>query len=130
MQSKGSSPTKSQKDYWSWLGSRGCAVCGTNPEIHHVKGAKYCLKIDGIKTQVGNWYVLPLCCWHHRDPNNASNVTNWKRNFEDEYGKQVEMVRQCFDEYAEEMGVYPFDVNILEALHIDSNAPFNDSAYE
>lgn len=131
MKSKGSSPTVKQKKYWDWMASKGCAVCGNNPEIHHVKGAKYSLKIDGIKTQVGNDYALPLCAYHHRNSDYQNNVTDWKNRFEDVHGKQIEMATQLFEQYIEEnQGEPPFDFDILKALQIDSRFNVNDTTNE
>jgi hypothetical protein len=127
MISKGSAPNAREEDYWNWLAEKGCVVCGANPEIHHVKGAKYKLKIGGITTQVGNKYVLPLCSWHHRK--GEINVTDHKKTFERVFGDQIMLVQKMFDQYADENGAYPFDVGILDALFKDNNLKLDISVY-
>lgn len=87
MRSKGNAPTAAQKRFYGKIVDKGCIVCGRQAEIHHVVGAS----ARSNKIKVGNWYVLPLCYWHHRDPVNDYNVTNWKNRFEESFGTQHEM---------------------------------------
>lgn len=89
--------TAAEKALWNRLATEiGCIAClkdgRFNPHvsIHHVDG----------RTKPGcHSLVLPLCAPHHQhvddDPLGRIGVHPWKARFEERYGDQREMVRQC-----------------------------------
>lgn len=106
MISKGNSPTAAQERWWSWLIDQGCCICEDAPEIHHIAGAAFKLKPHG---KIGNWLVLPLCYYHHRDPTNKANVNEWKKNFEIDHGKQMDILKKLYSQYTIETGAAELD---------------------
>lgn len=118
MISKGSSPTSAQKDWWNWLGDRPCCACGSEAgnEIHHIKGAKYKLKVGGITTQVGNWMVLNLCYDCHRNPAINYCVDLHKKKFEQKFDSQRNLLLKNYEQYSKETGQEPFCPIILQTI--------------
>lgn len=94
---KGKNPSATQKVYWYVLASQvGCIACyiatgdrNHMVSIHHV---------DGRTKPKAHWLVLPLCAGHHQDGTGEPGliaVHPWKRRFEQEYGSQEELIREC-----------------------------------
>jgi len=87
---KGRNPTASESRHMDSVSQLGCIVCykqGLNSpaEIHHTQG----------KTKQDSHYkVLPLCYEHHRGGNGEEPISRhpWKRRFENEYGKERELL--------------------------------------
>jgi phage regulator Rha-like protein len=52
-----------------------------------------------------------------------------KKTFEKVFGSQIVLVQKMFDQYADENGAYPFDVDILDALFKDNNLKLDISVY-
>lgn len=85
--------TATEKAIWSKLAEMGCIACMKdgfyNPHvsIHHVDG----------RTNPGcHMLVLPLCGPHHQeDGSGALAVHPWKARFEQRYGAQLDLVKQC-----------------------------------
>lgn len=102
---KGTTPTKAQQDYWTLLCEHvGCIACrkdgrlNTWCSIHHV---------DGRTKPHAHWLVLPLCGPHHQDNGTTDAVHPFKRRFEDRYGKQELMVRECAEILASKGCIVP-----------------------
>lgn len=99
---KGRNPTADQRRYWDLLAERvGCIAChrdragylrNHHVSIHHV---------DGRTKPDAHWHVLPLCAGHHQDGYGAPGliaVHPYKARFEDRYGKQEALIRDCAEQ--------------------------------
>ena len=95
---KGSAPTAEQKRFWDLLACEiGCIASHKdgffNPvvTIHH---------IDGRTKPDAHWLVLPLSAGNHQDGTGAPGriaVHPYKARFEAQYGKQLELLRECIE---------------------------------
>jgi len=96
---KGKTPSAEQKRFYDLLAREiGCIACyrdtagmsrNTYCSIHH---------IDGRTKPHAHWTVLPLCAGHHQDGTGQPGliaVHPWKRRFEDCYGSQMTLLRDC-----------------------------------
>ncbi len=94
---KGKNPTAAEKRFHDQLASLGCIACfldgNYSPEvsIHHIEG----------RTRPGaHMKVLPLCAGHHQDGTGIPGliaVHPWKTRFENQYGKQDELLSLCLE---------------------------------
>ncbi len=69
----------------SWKDGRFDEICS----IHH---------IDGRTKPDAHWLVLPLSAGNHQDGTGAPDriaVHPWKARFEQRYGKQIDLLREC-----------------------------------
>ena len=92
---KGCKPTAAEKRLHDQLATLGCIACridgNHNPvvSIHHIDG----------RTKLGaHERVLPLCAGHHQDGTGIPGliaVHPWKRQFEQKYGSQYELLAMC-----------------------------------
>jgi hypothetical protein len=106
-------PNAEQKRWHSWLRTTGCVITEGPCEIQHIKGCKWRLK--GIE-KPGEWYVIPLSFWHHRDPRNNENVTDWRKRFEKKYGSQQSFFIQRVQEYEAEFNTKPMSEETYLAI--------------
>jgi hypothetical protein len=92
---KGRSATLAQKHFHGLLADLGCIACrnygihNTPVSIHH---------IDGRTKPIAHWLTIPLCPGHHQDGTGAPGliaVHPWKGRFEERYGPQRELLREC-----------------------------------
>lgn len=93
---KGATRTKAEKAFHDRLSREiGCIACrkdgNHNPivSIHH---------IDGRTKKGAHMKVLPLCAGHHQDGTGTPGliaVHPWKRRFEDQYGRQEQLLQEC-----------------------------------
>tara|TARA_Y100001951_G_C11243273_1_gene241844 strand:- start:417 stop:731 length:315 start_codon:yes stop_codon:yes gene_type:complete len=91
---KGRNPNKKEKDHMDTVQQLGCIVCRNEygvfspAEIHHVYG----------KTKKNaHLYVLPLCFRHHREGIDCELFSSrhpFKRQFEERYGKEEDLLEQ------------------------------------
>lgn len=89
---KGTTPTKSEKLFWSKAAAYGCIACkkdginNSEVSIHH---------IDGRTKPGAHSKILPLCAGHHQDGTGWPGliaVHPWKARFEAQYGTQNELL--------------------------------------
>ena len=96
---KGRTRTAAEKRFHDLLCQHiGCIACfidsgrdrrNTYVSVHH---------IDGRSKQWAHWYVIPVCAGHHQDGTGAPGliaIHPWKTRFEDRYGAQMELLRDC-----------------------------------
>lgn len=91
---KGRSVSAVQKRYHSTIAELGCIACRKmgyltpHVSIHH---------IDGRTKRNAHWLVLPLCGPHHQDAGvpGIYAVHPWKPRFENAYGNQIHLLREC-----------------------------------
>lgn len=92
---KGRTPSAADKRLHNQLAALGCIACridgNHNPvvSIHH---------IDGRTKPGAHERVLPLCAGHHQDGTGIPGliaVHPWKRQFEQKYGSQYELLAMC-----------------------------------
>ena len=84
---------KAETAWTRFLQERGCVICGSPPDIHHVLTA-------GRRTS--HLETISLCPIHHRSGmNNEVAVSRhpWKREFERRYGTEAELLAKLKDEY-------------------------------
>ena len=76
----GKRANKAQQDFQNWQRSLGCMVkdCGDQPEIHHCVGSTG----KHNKIDIGQWFTLPLCSFHHRGPKGVHSMGKARRAFE------------------------------------------------
>lgn len=111
---KGRTVTAEQKRFHDLLANHvGCIACfidtdrerrNTYVSIHH---------IDGRTKPNAHWLVLPLCAGHHQDGTGWPGliaVHPWKRWFEDVYGKQEDLLRECCNQLLDMGHTVPADV--------------------
>lgn len=91
---KGRTVTAQQRRFWDRLASIGCIACRKmgihtpHVSIHHVIG----------RTKPhAHWAVLPLCGPHHQDMGvqGVFPVHPYKARFEEAYGNQGDLMREC-----------------------------------
>lgn len=94
---KGATPTAAESRFHDQLASLGCIACfmdgrrNMEVSIHH---------IDGRTKPGAHMKVLPLCAGHHQDGTGIPGliaVHPWKRRFEKQYGKQMEILQLCHE---------------------------------
>jgi len=95
-----SQPTKAEKELWSKIAEHGCIACKKdgyyNPviSIHHIDG----------RTKTGaHRKVLSLCAGHHQDRTGIPGlvaVHPWKKQFEQRYGNQYDLLAEIMSEIA------------------------------
>lgn len=92
---KGRTPNKSEKALHNAMAALGCIACRKDGiftelvSIHH---------IDGRTKPLAHLMVLPLCAGHHQDNTGAPGliaVHPWKKRFEQRYGTQLELLKEC-----------------------------------
>lgn len=74
----GKRPNKDQQDFQNWMRSLGCRVCGDPPEIHHCAGST----ARHNKIEIGQWWAIPLCSYHHRGPDGVHSMGKGRKDFE------------------------------------------------
>jgi hypothetical protein len=92
-------PTREQKEYWAWVTSQMCLVCGCDANIHHQIHEKCDPDIE-VRQSKNHWQVTPLCKYHHQDQRYGWHGlgSNWK--FEEMYGIDlVEEAKRLLDTY-------------------------------
>lgn len=85
--------TRQEKALWDRLAELGCIAClkdgiyNPHVSIHHVDG----------RTKPGcHTLVLPLCGPHHQEDGSGTLAVHpWKARFEQRYGAQLDLVKQC-----------------------------------
>lgn len=85
--------TKAEILWVRFLQERGCVICGSPPDVHHVLTA-------GMRTS--HLETISLCPVHHRSGmNNEAAVSRhpWKRAFEKRYGTEAELLAKLKAEY-------------------------------
>ncbi|UYZ85306.1 Ref family protein [Entomomonas sp. E2T0] len=90
---QGRSVTDSQKRYWDNLAQFvGCIAC-----IKEGKFNNYCSihHIEGRTKKNAHWLVLPLCAGHHQDNGTAIAIHPYKKQFEQKYGNQYQLIVDC-----------------------------------
>lgn len=118
----GTTPTKSQRHYWSLLcGEIGCVACMKDGIFN-----SHCLPhhIDGRTKPNSHWLVLPLCPGHHQDGTGAPGliaIHPWKARFEAKYGCQMNLLRECL--YLLQDGGFIVPDAALEAAGIQKQNP-------
>ena len=92
-------------------------------ELHHIKGAQYKLKIDGVTTKVGELLVLPVPRLYHsvstpQAENHPLNVTRRKKAFEARFGSQFDLWRDMLAAYVIEGYELPAEITseMIEAV--------------
>lgn len=94
---KGRSVSASQRRFHGLLAEIvGCVACRKDGgftdyvSIHH---------IDGRTKNGAHWKVLPLCGPHHQDLGVAGfiPVHPYKARFENKYGRQLDLLRECVE---------------------------------
>lgn len=114
MQSKGNSPSASQKKWREEVRELGCIIERSKGgiEIHHVLGAT----AKHNKVVIGHWFILPLTGWYHRE-NPILNVTDNKKLFEANFGSQVELFIQLLELYEFHYEKpHPVPAEVVEAI--------------
>ena len=53
-------PTKAERTHLDRVASLGCAICGDDAEIHHIRTG------FGGGQRAPDWLTIPLCFLHHR----------------------------------------------------------------
>lgn len=96
--------TKSELAFWDDLANIvGCIACRKDGIINHYVSIHH---IDGRTKKGAHMNVLPLCAAHHQTGGEeAPSVHPFKRRFEDKYGKQADLLKECMsiiDEAKEE----------------------------
>lgn len=104
--------TKAQKDWHDRVASLGCVLSGGYPEIHHCIGASRKTKINLVSVWIGQWYVLPLSYWWHRDPLNPNNIDKNRHGFEELHGTEKELFALMCTELVD----LPFDDDVLQGI--------------
>lgn len=109
---KGTNPTKAQKRFHDMLASNiGCIACFIDSERQHRN--TYCSihHIDGRTKPWAHWWVLPLCAGHHQHGTGYSRemiaVHPYKRQFEKQYGTQMELLADCVLQLAQQGIILP-----------------------
>ena len=108
------SPTRQQvKDWYKIVSGYPCMITGRHDiELHHPAGRSY--KKD--KVQVGELFVYPLWWELHRNPNHPFSVTDHRKAFVKEYGREVDIF-MAFVEKVKAAGYeIPFDELFLEVI--------------
>ncbi|MFY2843593.1 Ref family recombination enhancement nuclease [Achromobacter ruhlandii] len=96
---KGRNPTAEQKRFWDMLSQRiGCVACAMDGNFNDYTAVHH---VDGRTKSMAHWQVLPLCAGHHQDGTGAKGliaVHPWKTQFEDRYGKQMDLLVWCIEQ--------------------------------
>lgn len=90
---QGRTVTQQQKQYWNHLCQTvGCIACYKEGRFNH-----YCSihHIDGRTKPQAHWLVLPLCASHYQDNGMAIAVHPTKKQFEQTYGNQYQLMMDC-----------------------------------
>lgn len=108
---KGRTRTAAEKQFHDLLAQHvGCICCfidtgrerrNTHCSIHH---------IDGRTKPWAHIFVLSLCSGHHQDGTGAPGliaVHPWKRRFEDHYGNQMDLLRDCIQQLVDQGHTLP-----------------------
>jgi hypothetical protein len=74
----GKRPSKKQQDFQNWMRGLCCAVCGNQPEIHHMYGST----AKHNKQSIGQWATIPLCSYHHTGPKGVHSMGKQRKDFE------------------------------------------------
>ena len=76
----GKRPSKKQQDFQNWMRSLGCIAKGCNgqAEIHHCAGST----AKHNKVDIGQWWTIPLCSYHHRGSEGVHSMGRLRKNFE------------------------------------------------
>ena len=74
----GKRPSKKQQDFQNWMRGLGCVVCGNQPEVHHCCGST----AKHNKVEIGQYFCIPLCSYHHRGPKGVHSMGKERKNFE------------------------------------------------
>lgn len=77
-------PTKKQRERWSKIASLGCIICASPDEIHHC--------FTGAGGRKNHDKVIPLCPEHHRGKNGIDGRHLSKRQWQDIYGSEQELL--------------------------------------
>jgi hypothetical protein len=93
---KGRPTSAAERRFHDALCSLGCIACrkkgihNTHVSVHH---------IDGRTKPWAHWMVLPLCGPHHQDDatTGAIAVHPWKAQFEQMFGRQRDLLRECLE---------------------------------
>ncbi|ONM43138.1 hypothetical protein BXT89_14390 [Halopseudomonas pachastrellae] len=113
---KGAPVTKAQQAYWSLLCDHvGCIACRADDRLNNWCSVHH---IEGRTKPDAHWLVLPLCAPHHQGTGgNVIAVHINKFRFEQRYGAQLELLRQCAEILAAKGFVLPDPVpGILASL--------------
>ncbi len=97
---KGKNPSAKQKKFHDLLAQHiGCQACyqdhgarNTHCSIHHV---------DGRTKPHAHWHVLAVCAGHHQDGYGEPGmiaIHPYKARFEQEYGRQLDLLRDAVTE--------------------------------
>lgn len=73
-------------------------LCALPTRIHHIKGSK--MKLKGCRNP-GEWYIIPLCDYHH-SPYSKNSVHENKRFFEGVWGQQKKLWQIIVERYQDE----------------------------
>lgn len=93
---KGKSPSAAQKRFHDALcRAVGCVACAMEDRFNDYVSIHH---IDGRTKPDAHWLVLPLCGPHHQDDGTAIAVHPWKTQFEDRYGKQMDLLVWCIEQ--------------------------------
>ena len=75
--------TKSESDYMDAVFNLGCHVCGSPPQLHHIR------LFAGMGTRSPNVCIVPLCAEHHTG---EYSIHGSKALFEKIEGTEAEML--------------------------------------
>lgn len=124
---KGRNRNASEKRFHDLLCSVvGCVACRKtgdfNPyvSVHH---------IDGRTKPHAHWLVIPLCAHHHQDLGFSAEfipVHPFKARFEEAYGKQADLLRECIELLIE--GGFEVPEQALDAAGYQKESPTSVAA--
>lgn len=97
-------PTAAQKKFHDWVISKGCQISGEPAELHHINGAR--MKLKGVDGYAGEWYVIALSPFWHRQGRDA--VHSNRKSFEKEtQATERELWSEVMEDYYNEFQKYP-----------------------
>lgn len=119
---KGRNRNASEKRYHDLLCSVvGCIACRKTNDFTNYVSVHH---IDGRTKPNAHWLVIPLCAHHHQDLGFSSDfipVHPFKTRFEEAYGKQIDLARQCVELLL--TGGFEVPDAALEALDMEKECP-------
>lgn len=104
---KGRTASLQQKHFHSLLAELGCIACRKDGNHNAIVSIHH---IDGRTKPNAHWLVLPLCAGHHQDGTGIAGliaIHPWKGRFEERYGSQMRLLRECLEMMQEQGQVVP-----------------------
>lgn len=107
--------SRKEKIWHEWLARHGCAVCGSDCNVHHAVGS------HGVhnKVHIGGFFCVPLCPAHHFHPNGIhGDLSAFAGHGLGETRKEIEktIFRRLVATYRRQHGEYPVPADVIAAI--------------